>query len=232
MHKWANPTLTCTSCHVYRGDKCDAPCTSKTSFFHSSEAGTWSFGTLVHNNISVVQLKPTKKYLQRLLVPLAFATAKSALYSVGSPAHPKMLAAVANRWADTESKVPSSSGTVTANDDGACLRLAHAQVETEIPTRPRRAPLGGAREYRRLRAFPIWGIHGHIQAKSTFICGINGVGGGGGSSPGTWKTGNPTPSHHRPYILHFVWGPNGRVVFRPVKQRRATSPPLFLDNGR
>ena len=24
MHKWANPTLTCTSCHVYRGDKCHA----------------------------------------------------------------------------------------------------------------------------------------------------------------------------------------------------------------
>ena len=43
----------------------------------------------VHNNISVVQLKPTKKYLQRLLVPLAFATEKSALYLVGSPAHPK-----------------------------------------------------------------------------------------------------------------------------------------------
>ena len=40
---------------------------------------------------------------------------------------------------------------------------------------------GGAREYRILRAFPIvWGIH--IQTKSTFICGINGVGGGGGDS--------------------------------------------------
>ena len=101
MHEWANPTRTCTFCHVYWGDKCDAPCTSKTSSFHSSAAGTWSFGTLVHNNISVVKLKLTKKYLQRLLVLLAFATAKSALYSVGSPAHPKMLAAVANRWADT-----------------------------------------------------------------------------------------------------------------------------------
>ena len=83
------------------------------------------FHTNVHNNISVVQLKPTKKYLQCLLVPLAFATAKSALIaeatsssSVGSQAHPKMLAAVANRWADTEFKVPSSSGMVKANDDG------------------------------------------------------------------------------------------------------------------
>ena len=154
------------------------PCTSKTSSFHNSAAGTWSFGTLVHN-ISVVQLKPTKKYLQRLLVPLAFATAKSALYLVGSPAHPKMLAAVANRWAETESKAPSSSGMVKANDDGACLRLAHAQVENEIPAQPRRAPRRGAREYRRLRAFafPIWRIH--IQTKSTFICGFNGVEGGG-----------------------------------------------------
>ena len=126
----------------------DASCTSKTSSFHSSAAGTWSFGTLVHNNISVVQLKPTKKYLQRLLVPLTFATAKSALHSVGSPAHPKMLAAVANRWAETESKVPSSPGMVKANDDGACLRLAHAQVENEIQARPRRAPRRGARGHR------------------------------------------------------------------------------------
>ena len=70
----------------------------KTSSFHSSAAGTWSFGTLVHNNVSFVQLKPTKKYLQCLcmLVPLAFATAKSALHLVESPAHPKMLAAVAD----------------------------------------------------------------------------------------------------------------------------------------
>ena len=63
---------------------------------------------------------------------------------------------------------------VKANDDGACLRLAHAQVENEKSRAPRR----GAREYRRLRAFPIWGIH--IQTKSTFICGTTGVGGGGG----------------------------------------------------
>ena len=74
--------------------------------------------------------------------------------------------------------MPSSSGMVKANDDGPCLRLAHAQGENEIPARPRRAPRRGAREFRRLRAFPIWGIH--IQTKSTFICGTNGVGGGGG----------------------------------------------------
>ena len=66
--------------------------------------------------------------------------------------------------------MPSFSGMhmVKTNDDGACLRLAHAQVENEIPARPRRAPRRGAREYRRLRAFPIWGIH--IQTKSTVIC--------------------------------------------------------------
>ena len=38
------------------------------------------FLSFEHNNISVVQLKPTKKYLQRLLVLLAFVKAKSALY--------------------------------------------------------------------------------------------------------------------------------------------------------
>ena len=74
--------------------------------------------------------------------------------------------------------MPSFSGMVKANDDGACLRLALAQVENEIPARARRAPRRGACEYRRLRAFPIWGIH--IQTKSTFICGIIGVGVGGG----------------------------------------------------
>ena len=82
--------------------------------------------------------------------------------------------------------MPSSSGMVKANDDGPCLRLAHAhQAENEIPARPRRAPRRGAREYRRLRAFSIlWGIHICIQTKSTFICGINGVGGGGGGGGG------------------------------------------------
>ena len=60
------------------------------------------------------------------------------------------------------------------------------KIENEIPPWPRRAGgRGGAhvsREYRRLRAFPIWGIH--IQTKSTSICGINGVGGGGGGGGG------------------------------------------------
>ena len=71
--------------------------------------------------------------------------------------------------------MPSSSGMVKTNDDGACLRLAHAQEKMKF----RRSRAGrGAREYRILRTFPIWGIH--IQTKSTFICGINGVGGGGG----------------------------------------------------
>ena len=75
--------------------------------------------------------------------------------------------------------MPSFSGMVKANDDGACLRLAHAQVENEIPAGPSRAPrrcacvstLDCARS-------PYGEIH--IQTKSTFICGINGVGGGGG----------------------------------------------------
>ena len=91
--------------------------------------------------------------------------------------------------------MPSSSGMVKANDDGPCLRLAHAQpqVENEIPARPRRAPRRGAREYRRLRAFPIWGTL--IQTKSTFICGINGVGGGGGGQCA------PFPGWHRINVL-------------------------------
>ena len=119
--------------------------------------------------ISVVQLKPTKKYLQRLLVPLAFATAKSALYSV--PSAPKMLAAVANRWADTEWKVPSSSAMVKG-------KRRRGLPSTRACSSWKWNRGAAAPEYRRLRAFPIWGIHG--QTQSTFICGINGVGGRGG----------------------------------------------------
>ena len=52
------------------------------------------------------------------------------------------------------------------------------QLLTCTRTNPARNNLSCNREYRRLRAFPIWGIH--IQTKSTFICGFNGVGGGGG----------------------------------------------------
>ena len=91
--------------------------------------------------------------------------------------------------------MPSSSGMVKANDDEACLRIAHAQVENKIPARPRWAPQRDAREYRRLRAFPIWGIH--IQTKSTFTCGINGVGVGGGVvvlSFADWWTHYPPPN--------------------------------------
>ena len=64
--------------------------------------------------------------------------------------------------------MPSSSGMGKANDGGACLRLAHAQDENEIPARPRRALRRGAREYRRLRAFPIWGIYIQTKSSATF----------------------------------------------------------------
>ena len=168
----------------------------KTSSFHSSAAGTWSFGTLVHN-ISVVQLKPTKKYLQRLLVPLAFATAKSALYLVGSLAHPKMLAAVANRWADTESKAPSSSGMVKANDDLPCLRLAHAQESWKWNTgaaAPGAAEGTGASEYRRLRTFPIWESTFKRNRPSFAVLMVLGGGGGAHCAP------PPTPPGTLPQI--------------------------------
>ena len=178
MHTWTNPTLTCASCHVYRGDKCDAPCTSNTSSFHSSVAGTWEFRTFVHNNISVVQLKPTKKYICSACLsywhlprrsPPFIAEATSS--SVGSPAHPQMLAAMANRWADTELKAPSSSDMVKANDDGLAFGSCMRKLKMKsFGGKPRRAPQRGARSR--------WGIH--IQTKSTFFCGINGVGGGGG----------------------------------------------------
>ena len=60
------------------------------------------------------------------------------------------------------------------------MGLAFDSRMLKLKMKSRRGRAGrhrGARVSRRLRAFPIWGIH--IQTKSTFICGFNGVGGGG-----------------------------------------------------
>ena len=76
--------------------------------------------------------------------------------------------------------MPSSSGMVKANDDGACLRLAHAQVETESQ-RGRAGRREGACVCTEDCARSPYG-ESDIQTKSTFICGINGVGVGGGGA--------------------------------------------------
>ena len=95
------------------------------SSFHSSAAGTWSFIPMyTTTSLSSSWSRPrnicsaclSRWHLPRRSPPfIAEATSSS---SVGSQAHPKLLASVANRWADTEFKVPSSSGMVKANDDG------------------------------------------------------------------------------------------------------------------
>ena len=71
---------------------------------------------------------------------------------------------------------------VKANDDGSCLRLAHAQVENEIPARPRRARWRGAREYRRLRAFSARSPYGESTFKRNrpSFAVLMVLGGGGG----------------------------------------------------
>ena len=53
MHSWANPTLTSTSCHVCRGDMCDAPCISKQALPQLGSKDV-EFRTLVNNNPSVL----------------------------------------------------------------------------------------------------------------------------------------------------------------------------------
>ena len=127
------------------------PCTSKTSSFHSSAAGTWSFGTLyTTTSASSSWSRPrntcsaclSRWHLPRRSPPF--------IWLVPQPTQKCWQQWPTDVICDTESKAPSSSGMVKANDDGACLWLAHAQVENEIQARPRRAPQRGAREYRRL----------------------------------------------------------------------------------
>ena len=101
-------------------------------------SGDVEFCTFVHNNISVVQLKPTKKYLQRQLVLLAFATAKSALYRRSNffsgwvPSPPKNVGSSGQQmsWHRVESSFFLRHGE--GKRRRACLRLVHAQVENEI----------------------------------------------------------------------------------------------------
>ena len=168
MHNWTIPTL--TSCHVCRGDKCDAPCTFRTRSFHSSVAGTWSCVPLYTTTpASSSSSRPrnicsaclSEWHLPRRSPPfIAEATSSS----VGSPALPKMLAAVANRPADTASKVPSSSDMVRANDDdddAVALRLP-SSWKWKFGGKPRgTAPGAAARLTWTLitRAFPIGNPH-------------------------------------------------------------------------
>ena len=155
------------------------------------------FLSFVHNNISVVQLKPTKKYMQRLLVLLAFASAKSALklyprsnfFCGWVPSPPKNVGSSGQMsWHRIDSAFFLRHGAREGKRRRACLRLAHAQVENEIiwrETAPGAAKAGGACVNVDC-ARSLWGIpHSHlIQTKSTFIAVIllimvsRGVGGG------------------------------------------------------
>ena len=104
MHKWASHTymhlLPCLSRWQVRTLRAHP----KQALSTARQQGRGVLEPLYTTTSASSSWSRPRKYLQRLLVPLAFATTKSALYSVGSPAHPKMLAAVANRWTDTESK--------------------------------------------------------------------------------------------------------------------------------
>ena len=136
------------------------------------------FRTLVHNSSSVVQLKPTKKYLQCLLVWLAFATAKSAIYrrstssSAGSPSPPQNVGNSGHATQDelTPSRKCSSPTWWRQTTTEFSFRMPKLKMKWEIISR-KTAP--GATEG---RTFPL---ETHIETKLTSNCGINGVGGGG-----------------------------------------------------
>ena len=159
------------------------PCTSKTSSFHSSAAGTpefWNPCTQQHQR-RPAEAKPrnicsaclSRWHLPRRSPPFIWLS-------------PQPTQKCWQQWPTVE-LTPSRKrllppGMVKANDDEACIRLAHAQVENEIPARPRRAPRRGAREYRRLRAFPMGNPHSNeIDLHLRF--GGGGGGGGVASSP-------------------------------------------------
>ena len=174
MHKWANPTLTCTSCHVYRGDKCDAWCTSKTSSFHNSAAAMWSFGTLVNNREH--QRRPAEAHQEIFAAP---ACPAGICHDEGRPlfgwvpSPPKNVGSSGKQmsWHRVESAIFLRHGESKRRRGLPSTRACSSWKWNSSAAAPGAAE--GAREYRRLRAFPIWGIH--IQTKSTFICGINGI---------------------------------------------------------
>ena len=125
-----------------------------------------------------------QEYFQRLVVPLAFATAKSALYSVRSP--PKNVGSSGQQmsWHRVESAFFLRHGEGKRRRS---LLSTRACSRSKMKSLRGRAGRRGAwarvsREYRRLRAFPIWGIH--IQTKSTLtsfaVLMVLGGGGGGG----------------------------------------------------
>ena len=153
------------------------------------QLGSWDmeFRTVVHNNISVVQLKTTKKYLQHLLVPLEFATAKSALYRRSNfffdwvPSPPKKVGSSGQQTTSRKCLLPPTWYMVKANDDTTSLPPARACSSWKWNhLAGNRAGRRGGERVAVDCACSIWGIH--IQTKSTFICGINGVGGGGGGT--------------------------------------------------
>ena len=173
LQNWTSPeTRTCPSNHVCRNNYCDASCRSKTGCFGSRDV---EIRTLVHNSPASSNWSLTRNiYSARLsewrlpwrsLCFIAVATSSS----VRSPALPQKLATVANRQADTaRSKVPSFRQTTTG-----WLYLAHDLKNYLEGNRTRRH--GGTRVYVKV-ARSLLGIH--IQMKSTFTYGINGVGGG------------------------------------------------------
>ena len=101
----------------------------------------------------------------------------------------QMLAASANRWADTESKVPWNSSSDMHGAEGKQRRAFSCAYPSWKWNQG-----GRALQWRRALHLMagvtlhvgvtldgtcfLWGIH--VQTKPTFICGIDGVGGGGG----------------------------------------------------
>ena len=89
---------------------------------------------------------------------------------------------------------------VKANDDGACLRLAHAQVENEIQARPRRAPRRGARGHRTSEdcARSPYGESTFKRNRPSFAV-LMVLGGGGGDSKSTQTLSTALRTHAHTY---------------------------------
>ena len=73
--------------------------------------------------------------------------------------------------------------------------------------------VGGRAWVPQIARIPIWGIHGHIQTKTTFICGINGVRGGGGFLAGNLKDWKPHPRHITGPIYYTLYEARMAVLF-------------------
>ena len=126
MHKWANPTLTCTSCHVYRGDKCHAH--PKQALSTARQQGRGVLEPLYTTTSASSSWSRPRNICSACLSRLHLPRRSPPFIWLG----PQPTQKCWQQW-PTDDLTPSR--TFFLRHGEGKRRLAHAQVENEIPAR-------------------------------------------------------------------------------------------------